>query len=67
MPRHHGGGVTNLSRGGKGVDGLAPGVRVTQKGSTRPGPTGHPKRGKSPGTPQAAAREGEQQARNPRK
>lgn len=64
MPRHHGGGVTNLSGV---VDGLPKQVGVKGRSAQKRGPVGTPSTGKgSPSNPAAAAREGADQARKPR-
>ncbi len=62
MPKHTGGGVTSF---GNRVDTENPKVRVS---GARPsgGPKGRPRSGRpAPSNPQAAARFGEEQAKNP--
>ncbi len=62
MPKHTGGGVTSF---GNRVDTGNPKGRVTGARPTG-GPKGRPRAGRpTPSSPQAAARQGEQMAKNP--
>jgi hypothetical protein len=67
MPRHRSG-VSSPGRGdSQSLNGLPSAVRVV-KVRTSPGPKGTPRSGKGvPSNPAAAARMGEQEAKNPRK